>query len=100
VSNKIEKPQAQTIRQSQYRQPKKNEPSERELRLSAKNDKKAQIDSMFRKLELKKFGDDQLAELSHARFQEAKKRLRNFVINTDMKDPAEKKRLVAYFQHR
>jgi hypothetical protein len=56
---------------------------------------------MLRKLELKKFGDDQLAELSHARFQEAKKRLRNYVINTDMKsDPAEKKRLVTYFQHR
>ena len=38
---------------------------------------------MFRKLELKRFGDDQLAELSHARFLEAKKRLRNFVINTE-----------------
>ena len=50
---------------------------------------------------LKKFGDDQLAELSYARFQEAKKRLRNYVINTDMKsDFKEKKRLMAYFQHR
>lgn len=56
---------------------------------------------MFRKLELKRFGDDQLAELSHARFQEAKKRLRNFVINTDMKsDPKERKRLQAFFKHR
>jgi len=35
------------------------------------------------------------------RFQEAKKRLRNYVINTDMKsDQAELKRLIAYFQHR
>ena len=59
------------------------------------------MDHLFRKLELKKFGDDQLAELSYVRFQEAKKRLRNFVISTDMKsDPAEKKRLMAYFQHR
>jgi hypothetical protein len=50
---------------------------------------------------LKKFGDDQLAEMSYARFQEAKKRLRHFVINTDMKsDPKEKKRLLAFFQHR
>ena len=53
---------------------------------------------MFRKMELKKFGDDQLAELSYVRFQEAKKRLRNFVIYTDMRtDLAEKKRLIAYF---
>jgi hypothetical protein len=50
---------------------------------------------------MKKFGDDQLAELSHARFQEAKKRLRNFVINTDMNsDHSEKMRLISYFQHR
>jgi hypothetical protein len=47
---------------------------------------------------LKKFGDDQLAEMSYARFQEAKKRLRHFVINTDMKsDPKEKKRLLTFF---
>ena len=50
---------------------------------------------------MKKFGDDMLAEMSYARFQEAKKRLRFFVINTDMKsDLKEKKRLLAYFQHR
>ena len=47
---------------------------------------------------MKKFGDDMLAEMSYARFQEAKKRLRYFVINTDMKsDVKEKKRLLAYF---
>ena len=47
---------------------------------------------------MKKFGDDMLAELNYARFQEAKKRLRYFVINTDMKsDVKEKKRLLAYF---
>jgi hypothetical protein len=50
---------------------------------------------------LKKFGDDQLAEMSYARFQEAKKRLRHFVINTDMvSNPKEKKRLLAFFKHR
>ena len=42
-----------------------------------------------------------LAEMSYARLQEAKKRLRYFVINTDMKsDLKEKKRLLSYFQHR
>ncbi len=41
---------------------------------------------------LKKFGDDQLAELSYARFQEAKKRLRNYVINTDMKSDLKEKK--------
>ena len=56
------------------------------------------MDVMLRKLEVKKFKDDSLAELSHTRFQEAKKRLRNFVINTDMKsDLAERKRLMNYF---
>ncbi len=49
----------------------------------------------------KKFGDDQLAELSYLRFQDAKKRLRNFVVNTDMRgDEPEKRRLIAYFAHR
>ena len=33
---------------------------------------------------MKNFGNDMLAEMSYARFQEAKKRLRYFVINTDM----------------
>ena len=47
---------------------------------------------------MKKFGDDMIAEMSYPRFQEAKKRLRFFVINTDMKsDLKEKKRLLAYF---
>ena len=59
------------------------------------------MDNLFRKLELKKFGDDQLAELSYARFQEAKKRLRNFVINTDMKSDLKERRILqAYFQNR
>ena len=59
------------------------------------------LDSYLKQLEQKKFGDDLLAELSHARFQEAKKRLRNFVINTDMKsNPDEKARLMSYFAHR
>ena len=49
---------------------------------------------------MKKFGEDSLAELSHTRFQEAKRRLRTFVINTDMSDETEKKRLMAYFAHR
>lgn len=39
-----------------------------------------------------------LAELQHMRFQEAKKRLRNFVINTDMvSEVDEKRRLVHFF---
>lgn len=46
----------------------------------------------------KKFGDDMLAELSYLRFQEAKRRLRHFVINTDMQsDPEERARLLSYF---
>lgn len=49
----------------------------------------------------KKFGDDQLAELSYNYFQEAKKRLRHFVINTDMtSNPQEKAKLLNYFMHR
>ena len=59
------------------------------------------IESQLRQLEKKKFGDDMLAELAHMRFQEAKKRLRNFVINTDMmSDLDEKRRLISFFQHR
>lgn len=49
----------------------------------------------------KKFGDDMLAELSYVKFQEAKKRLRLFVINTDMQsDKLEKQKLLSYFKHR
>lgn len=56
------------------------------------------IESQLRQLEKKKFGDDMLAELQHMRFQEAKKRLRNFVINTDMvSEVDEKRRLVHFF---
>ena len=69
--------------------------------MQPKKSRKMDNHNLFRKLELKKFGDDQLAELSYVRFQESKKRLRNFVINTDMRsDPAEKKRLLAFFKHR
>ena len=49
------------------------------------------MDSLYK---LKKFGDDLLAEMSYQRFQEAKKRLRHFIINTDMvSDTKERKRL-------
>jgi len=48
----------------------------------------------------KKFGDDQLAELSYQRFFEAKKKLRHFVINTDMTNTEERSRLLQYFRHR
>jgi hypothetical protein len=49
----------------------------------------------------KKFGDDMLAELSYVQFQEAKKRLRHFVINTDMQsDKVEKEKLLNFFKHR
>jgi hypothetical protein len=59
------------------------------------------LDNHLRKLELKKFGDDQLSELAYLQLQEAKKRLRHFVINTDMRsDPVEKRRLLGYFRHR
>jgi len=40
---------------------------------------------------MKKFGDNMLAELSHLQFQEAKKRLRHFIINTDMTTDVEEK---------
>lgn len=56
------------------------------------------MDSLFKN---KKFGDDMLAELSYVQFQEAKKRLRHFVINTDMlSDQVEKAKLLNYFKHR
>lgn len=59
------------------------------------------LDNHLRKLELKKFGDDQLSELAYLQLQEAKKRLRHFVINTDMRsDATEKRRLLGYFRHR
>lgn len=42
-----------------------------------------------------------LAELSYVQFQEAKKRLRHFVINTDMQsDDTEKAKLLSFFMHR
>ena len=52
------------------------------------------MENLFKK---KKFGDDLLAELSYVRFQEAKKRLRNFVINSDMTNNDEKRRLLSFF---
>jgi hypothetical protein len=56
------------------------------------------MDSLYK---AKKFGDDLLAELSYARFIEAKRRLRHFVINTDMTtDIVEKQRLLSFFRHR
>lgn len=56
------------------------------------------MDTLFKQ---KKFGDDMLAELSYEKFQEAKRRLRHFVINTDMtSDKEEKSRLLSYFKHR
>jgi hypothetical protein len=58
------------------------------------------LESHLKKLEMRKFGDDVLAEHCHAKFQEAKKRLRHFVIATDMHDEREKSRLLAFFQHR
>ena len=61
----------------------------------AKGQKK--LETHLKRLEMKKFGDDVLAEHSHAKFQEAKKRLRHFVIATDMTDEREKSRLLAYF---
>ena len=53
------------------------------------------MDNLYKQ---KKFGDNMLAELSYQRFQEAKKRLRHFVINTDMQsDKVERARLLNFF---
>jgi len=65
------------------------------MKKQAVNKKASNMDNLYKQ---KKFGDDMLAELSYARFQEAKKRLRHFVINTDMQsDVVEKTRLLNFF---
>jgi len=60
----------------------------------------------LRKLEEKKYEDNHLKELERRRFQEAKLRLKNFVINRDMGETAdeeqnlEQMRLLRYYKHR
>ena len=48
----------------------------------------------------KKFEDNILKELEYKRFHEAKRRLRHFLIQTDMEDVEERQRLLSYFSHR
>ena len=48
----------------------------------------------------KRFEDNILKEVEFKRFHEAKRRLRNFLIHTDMSDVEEKNRLLSYFSHR
>lgn len=48
----------------------------------------------------KRFEDNILKEVEFKRFHEAKKRLRNFLVVSDMSDTEEKDRLLAYFSHR
>jgi len=52
------------------------------------------------KLADKKFEENMLAELEFKRFAEARKRLKDFVICSNMSDGEEKARLLAYFSHR
>ena len=114
MTTNIQKPRAQTIRQGPYR----IQNQVRQPQAPGENDQAAtrrisarpkgvegiagsNLDNHLRKLELKKFGDDQLSELAYLQLQEAKKRLRHFVINTDMlSDPKEKRRLLGFFSHR
>lgn len=91
--NQIQKPLKKNVRKSEYR--KSAVESIPEVKKFQKMKTSNNMDDLFL---LKKFGDDQLAELSFLRFIEAKRRLRHFVMNTDMKsDPKEKRRLIAYF---
>jgi hypothetical protein len=63
---------------------------------------------LLRKLEEKKYEDNHLKELERRRFQEAKLRLKNFVINRDMggetaadeEQSLEQMRLLRYYKHR
>ena len=48
----------------------------------------------------KRFEDNILEEVSHKKFHEAKRRLRNFLIHTDMSDSVERQRLLSYFASR
>ena len=41
-----------------------------------------------------------MRELDNQRVAEAKKRFRNFIVNSDMEDSKEQVRLLAYFAHR
>ena len=47
-----------------------------------------------------KYEDNSLKELEFKRFNEAKKRLKDFIVFTDMSDDEERGRLLAYFSHR
>ena len=91
------------IRESQYRNQNGNlaqsiKSTVQSLKNSRLKGKSSNMESLYKQ---KKFGDDMLAELSYARFNEAKKRLRHFVIHTDMvSDQSEKTRLINFFQHR
>ena len=63
--------------------------------------KKVGVESKKKPEYEQRFEDDPLAELNYQRFKEAKNRLRNFVVHSDMKsDPQEKKRLMAFYKHR
>ena len=48
----------------------------------------------------KRFEDNILKEVEFKRFHEAKRRLRNFLIHTNMSDVEERHRLLSYFSHR
>ena len=48
----------------------------------------------------KRFEDNILKEVEFKRFHEAKRRLRNFLIHTNMSDIEERQRLLSYFSHR
>ena len=52
------------------------------------------------KLGDQKFETNALKELETKRFKEAKTRLRNFLVNTDMGPSDERERLFKYFGHR
>lgn len=57
----------------------------------------------MKKLEAKKFEDNHLKELERRRFQQAKQRLRDFVISynpLEEVDDLEQLRLLNYFKHR
>ena len=48
----------------------------------------------------KRFEDNILKEVEFKRFHEAKRRLREFLIHTNMSDIEERQRLLSYFSHR
>ncbi len=72
----------------------------------ARGDAAKKTQDIIRKLEEKKYQDNHLKELERRRFQEAKTRLKNFVVTRDPgiileeSEEVEQMRLLRYYKHR